>query len=220
MSIYKYVYNAAICKKKEKSAAINMAALTFNYPNEVQNCTILNNQHIVQINIGSKCTLSVRGKVYQLKQFHFHTPAQHAIDNKHYEMEMHLVHVNEQNEVVVLGFIFSTQSQQKSEGNDFLHQFWDELPLNKTADDMELNNGISFDYLFEKLSNNFVKTVKTKEINIDMELLATPPYTQGAQWLVSKTTHFISNKQLEKLNGCCNHDNNARQTQKCFGRTV
>eukprot|EP01083_Nonionella_stella_P201873 738053_1 len=69
-------------------------ALRINYPDKISNCTILNNSHTVQINIPSesKCTLSIKNKTYYLRQFHFHTPSEHLIDSKQYEMEMHLVH--------------------------------------------------------------------------------------------------------------------------------
>jgi len=115
---------------------------------------------------------------------------------------------------------------QKEEENDFLAQFWNELPLKKTNDDIPLNKPICFDYLFETSSNNFIKSVKTNEINIDMALfeytgsLTTPPYTEGVQWLISKTKHFISNKQLKQLSSCWNHENNARPIQETHGRTV
>merc|ERR1719277_616074 len=71
--------------------------------------------------------------------------------------------------------------------NDFLDQFWSQLPAKKTTQDIPLATPISFDYLFETSSNNFTKNVKTNEIDIDMEIfeymgsLTTPPYTEGVQ---------------------------------------
>jgi len=275
--------------------------LQINYPPKVTNCTILNNGDTVQININpsNKCTLSINNKLYSLKHFYFHTPSEHTIDSKQYEMEMHLVHTNQDNEIAVLGFIFTTkqryqkpklqltksrmhlvlsaekkkaksmlvqttdddkryntlkimsESDEESDdtetddewdvdedgdkmdingdtknGNDFLAQFWNELPLKKTIDDIPLSKPISFDYLFETSSNNFIKNIKTNSINIDMALfeytgsLTTPPYTEGVQWLISKTTQFINNEQLKKLRGCWRNQNNARAVQQYFGRTV
>jgi len=268
--------------------------LQINYPPKVTNCSISNNGDTVQININpsNKCTLSVNNKLYSLKHFYFHTPSEHTIDSKQYEMEMHLVHVNEENEIAVLGFIFTTkqryqkpklqltksrmhlvlsaekkkaksmlvqttdddkryntlkimsESDEESDDtetddewedddgddtknkNDFLAQFWNELPLKKTIDDIPLSKPLSFDYLFETSSNNFIKNVKSNSINIDMELfqykgsLTIPPYTEGVEWLISKTTHFINNKQLNKLRSCWRNENNARAVQGYFGRTV
>jgi carbonic anhydrase len=257
--------------------------LSFQYPQFVKNCTIMNNGHTVQVNIApsNKCVVSIAGKEFKLVQFHFHTPSEHQLDGKQFDMEMHLVHVNEKNEIAVLGFIFTkkqryqrpklelTQSrahlvlskmlintdismqavdeetdvdtdeewEQDASGkqvqkkrtrkpNDFLDQFWSQLPAKKTSKDIMLNTPISFDYLFETSSNNFVKDIESNEINIDMEIfeymgsLTTPPYTEGVQWLVSKKTHFISKTQLKKLSACWGNANNARDCQDYCGRTV
>merc|ERR1712241_1429336 len=151
--------------------------LSFSYPHKVRNCSILNNGHTVQINIGeeNECTVTVKGKTYTLRQFHFHTPSEHMLDDRQYEMEMHLVHTTDDGEIAVLGFIFTVnQRYQKTNyelsqhrhgidlddeddydesailkkmnpGNDFLDQFWDQLPAKKTKRDIPLENAISFD---------------------------------------------------------------------------
>merc|ERR1711902_253425 len=171
-----------------------------------------------------------------------------------HEMEMHLVHVNEQKEIAVLSFIFSSKIEKENvklqltknkthlilgdedeqsdddedtenedeeetdddeeeeepeeidhEGNDFLAQFWDQLPLKKTKEDVVLSKALSFEYLLKTSSDNFVKNVKTNEVDVDLELfeykgsLKIPPYTEGVQWMISKKVHYVGNKQLTKL---------------------
>merc|ERR1719245_1669920 len=206
-----------------KEAEFTKNPLQFSYPPFVYNCSIMNNGHTVQVNIDpmNKCLVSIHGKEYKLAQFHFHTPSEHMIDSKQYDMEMHLVHVNEKNEIAVLGFIFSKREQYQrpkleltqsrahlvlskmlinteismqpvnedetdvdtdddwqddsdksakaskkkkapKKPNDFLDQFWDQLPAKKTSKDIPLATPISFDYLFETSSNNFVKCIETK----------------------------------------------------------
>jgi len=266
--------------------------LSFQYPQLVKNCTILHNGYTVQINIApsNKCIVNIAGKEFKLVQFHFHTPAEHAVDGQLYDMEMHLVHASEDGELAVLGFIFSTKekyqrpkleltksrahlvlasgqgnhkktasklnivkvlneeesddcetddewdgtanenlikklNKKSKKANDFLAQFLDQCPRQKTECDTLLKKPISFDYLFECSSDTFVKNVKTNEIDIDMELwtymggLTTPPYSEGVNWMVSKRVHFMSEKQLKDLSGCWEGDNN-RELQDYCGRQV
>merc|ERR1712233_279087 len=271
-------------KMSEEDFAAN--PLKFSYPQIVRDCTIENNGYTVQVNIApsNKCTLSIRGKTYDLKQFHFHTPSEHMIDSKKHDMEMHLVHANEKGELAVLGFIFSakakyqrpkleltqsrahlvlskesmvmdTENAMKSipdeesddldtddewdgadeakiiklgnkRGNDFLAQFFDQLPAQKTDCDIILKKPLSFDYLFETSSKKFSKNLKTNEIDIEMDLfeydgsLTTPPYSEGVQWLIPTNIQFMSTVQLKDLSACWNNKNNARPVQDYCKRIV
>jgi carbonic anhydrase len=45
--------------------------------------------------------------VYQLVQFHFHAPSEHAINGVRYDAELHLVHTNFIGETVVIGVLLS-----------------------------------------------------------------------------------------------------------------
>merc|ERR1719225_1701390 len=87
--------------------------LKFQSPQFVKNCTIMNNGHTVQVNIdpSNKCMVNIAGKEFKLVQFHFHTPSEHTVDSKQFEMEMHLVHVNKASEIAVLGFMFMTKQK-------------------------------------------------------------------------------------------------------------
>jgi len=234
--------------------------LEFSYPHKVRDCTILNNGHTVQINIGegNECTVSVKGKKYTLRQFHFHTPSEHMLDDRQYEMEMHLVHTNEEGQIAVLGFIFTVNQRYQKvngaltqyrhgmaangddddwdettvlangiiEGNDFLKQFWDQLPAKKTKRDIPLKNDISFDHLFEASAHSVRKNKHRGKVTVNMDIfqydgsLTTPPYTEGVSWMVAKSTHFINQKQLRQLSACWGNKNNARDCQEYFGRKV
>jgi len=52
---------------------------------------IIDNGYTVMINYRSGSFISVGGKKYAFKQFHFHRPSEEKINGKSYEMGVHLV---------------------------------------------------------------------------------------------------------------------------------
>src|SRR5262245_51504734 len=57
--------------------------------------TVVNNGHTIQVNEPPGGTLTLDGKTYALRQFHYHAPSEHTIDGKAYPLELHLVHAAE-----------------------------------------------------------------------------------------------------------------------------
>src|SRR5262249_44661424 len=51
-----------------------------------------NNGHTIQLNAAPGDSLTLDGRVYEFKQFHFHKPSEHAVDGKRLAMEAHFVH--------------------------------------------------------------------------------------------------------------------------------
>ena len=73
---------------------------------------IIDNGHTVMINYGPGSFITVGGKKYALKQFHFHRPSEETIDGKAYEMVVHLVHADQQGNLAVVAVLL-----QKGEDN-------------------------------------------------------------------------------------------------------
>ncbi|WP_114392312.1 carbonic anhydrase [Oleisolibacter albus] len=65
---------------------------------------VVNNGHTIQANPKATSSIEVEGKRYDLLQFHFHHPSEHAVNGKRAPMELHLVHKNQETgDLVVLG---------------------------------------------------------------------------------------------------------------------
>ncbi len=55
--------------------------------------TIKNNGHTIQVDYPPGSYIKINGEIYQLLQFHFHTPSEHTVARNAYGMELH-VHQN------------------------------------------------------------------------------------------------------------------------------
>jgi len=74
----------------------------------------VNNGHTIQANLaeGSDAGyVEVEGKRYNLVQFHFHHPSEHAVDATHTDMEVHLVHKAEDGSLAVIGVMLTGGGQ-------------------------------------------------------------------------------------------------------------
>jgi len=60
--------------------------------NALSGSTVSNTGHGAQVNVGKGNFMEVGETKWQLVQYHFHTPSEHAIDGRRAPMEVHLVH--------------------------------------------------------------------------------------------------------------------------------
>ena len=66
---------------------------------------VVNNGHTIQLNAKAGGTLTIGKRTYEMKQFHFHTPSEHAVDGKRTSMEVHFVHATPEGRLAVIGVL-------------------------------------------------------------------------------------------------------------------
>ncbi|MBI2567806.1 MAG: carbonic anhydrase family protein [Candidatus Schekmanbacteria bacterium] len=180
--------------------ASDLQALEFRYaPTPVE---IANNGHTIQVNVKPGSFLVVGDQKYELVQFHFHSPSEHTIGGKSFEMAAHLVHKNAEGKLAVVGVLMSAGAE-----NAFLAPIWERLP--KAGE--TINEG---EHAFD-LSTFLPAHHARFEY---MGSLTTPPCTEGVRWLVLKEPVQVSPEQLEAFR--LMYNGNARPTQPLHERQV
>ena len=119
-------------------------------------------------------------------QFHFHSPSEHTVDGKYYDLEMHIVHHyrgktgDEEGYLgAVIGVFFDT-TEGGTDENEFLQTVFKAIDSRNEVDPSQLN-------LME-----FLRTVNFGNYFSYNGSLTTPPCTEGIKWNVVKPVLSIS----------------------------
>ena len=152
------------------------APIEFNYGKSKLN--IVNNGHTIQVNYDAGSYATIRGKKYDLLQFHFHSPSEHTIDGKPADLVAHLVHKAEDGQLAVVGVLFN-----KGADNVALQAIWDKMPISegKVSEAAEID------------VNAFLP--EDKSYFHYMGSLTTPPCSENVNWNVMKNVVSVSAAQ-------------------------
>lgn len=155
---------------------------------------VINNGHTIQQNIqpGSFLKIGKSGEVYQLKQLHFHSPAEHTINGKSFAMEVHFVHMNEQGALAVVGVMI-----EQGQAQPVLNQLWAFMPEH-AGDSIQQPVGIETTDLLPA----------TREYFAYNGSLTTPPCSEGVKWMVLKTPIEASMEQISLFKSRVGEANN------------
>ena len=189
---------------KANTKSQDLVDIAFNYQPNPMN--ILNDGHTVKVDYDSGKkgnTIAVNGSTYTLRQFHFHAPSEHTLNGEYFDMEMHLVHTNDRDEVAVIGILMKNGTENKA-----FTKLWNNLPTEvgqeKTLNDMaiDVNDLLPEKRLYYSYQGSFT----------------TPPCTEGVNWLVLTTPIELSTDQLETFTAI--YDGNNRPLQPLKQREV
>lgn len=185
--------------------------------------TVFNTGHgTMQVNFqpGNQLKIPLReplayddGLDLELLQYHFHTPSEHALDNKRYAMEAHLVHRNlATGGLAVIGVMLQSGGNVT---NKCLQAALDYAP-GKSGETEPIGKNVDpTDLLPSKGNRQYIHYTGS---------LTTPPCYEGVDWFVMTTPVLIQDKQfvgfMEFAGGGLNYPRTARPLQPLNGRKL
>lgn len=138
--------------------------------------------------------LTIDGVVYALKQLHFHSTSEHAVDGVTTDMEMHMVHESAAGDVAVLGVLivsdalverpnlFVDADSVVTQGDAAL-RFHDALALPVSEQTTDLGGELELDRWFQVLQDGRFLHYQGS--------FTTPPCTQGVQWFIADSALVV-----------------------------
>lgn len=180
----------------------DLPALHFQYGSVAP--TIVNNGHTVQINVPPGQSIAIGDKVYELLQFHLHTPSEEKVNGKHAAMVGHFVHKNATGQLGVVGVLMQPGPMPK---NEAYAPVFDHLPRpgeKITVDELELNLAalLPTDLGYYTFDGS----------------LTTPPCSESVNWIILKKPVALGTDQIKAFRRLFNA--NARPVQPLNGRVI
>jgi len=148
-------------------------------------------------------------KIYKLKQFHFHSPSEHALDGQHFDMEAHMVHacygnsscdtINEDDENLVVAIWMNV-----GDVNPYLASFWPELATlasNESATKILQNLANPYNGLVPQQPHDFYRY---------MGSTTTPACVQNVSWFLMSNPVTLSQEQLTSYRTAISNHNDTQ----------
>lgn len=164
---------------------------------------VVNNGHTIQVNYAAGSAISVAGRVYELKQFHFHSPSENTIEGHAYPMEAHFVHADADGHLAVVALLY-----RAGKHNAELEKAWKHMP-GSAGESHALPAQVDANALLPRNRSYY---------RFDGSL-TTPPCTEGVQWFVMAHADTASPEQFDQFTHTMHHTNN-RPVQPLNSRVV
>ncbi|MBI5271796.1 MAG: carbonic anhydrase family protein [Burkholderiales bacterium] len=164
--------------------------------------SVIDNGHTVQVNLPAGNAITVLGRRYELKQFHFHRPSEERINGRQFDMVAHLVHQDAEGRLAVVAVLLDRGVAQP-----VVQAVWNALPLEK-GEDQAAPGAIDLNRLLPEDRRYYTY----------MGSLTTPPCTEGVLWMVMKTPVPVSPEQVQIFSHL--YPMNARPVQSAAGRLI
>lgn len=170
---------------------------------------LLNNGHTVQVPYAPGSYMLLDGQQYNLLQFHFHSPSEHALDGKIQSAELHLVHQSESGELAVVAVMLQPdESLDESDQATIAFSILSGNLPEKAGDKIRTGKMINAQTLLPSKATTYRYSGS----------LTTPPCTESVTWLVMTEPVTLSVQQLAEYERLLH--NNHRPLQRLNQRAI
>ena len=162
---------------------------------------ILNNGHTVQVPYAPGSFITLNDQRYDLLQFHFHSPSEHAVDGQPWDAELHLVHQNEAgNLAVVAVFLQADDANASAQYTAQYAALSAHLPA-KAGEKLRTERIINAQNLLPEKTTTYRYSGS----------LTTPPCSESVTWLVMTDPVSLSASEINGYKKLLNHNNRPLQ---------
>ena len=187
-----------------RGAHLNKALQPIEFHYITGSVTLENDGHtiVVQVNPGSY--IIAGGVRYELQQYEFHHPTEHAVQGKLTEMDVHLLHKSADGKVAIIAVRLV---EDRDKPNAVLAMLWPHLPTTagKTAKVTEMVNAGGL-------------LPSDRGYWTYMGSLTRPPCTEGVRWFVFENEITLGREQLRAFTAIFKM--NSRPLQGMHGRRI
>uniref|UniRef100_A0A453T9B8 Carbonic anhydrase n=1 Tax=Aegilops tauschii subsp. strangulata TaxID=200361 RepID=A0A453T9B8_AEGTS len=126
---------------------------------------------------GDAGSMWINGTAYHLRQLHWHTPSEHRVNGRRYNMELHMVHLSAENKAAVIGLLYKI-----GRPNHFLHELESYLERMANTNEKEENVGVVDPWVARGHGEAYYRY---------MGSLTTPGCDEGVIWTVIKRVPLL-----------------------------
>ncbi|XP_016649688.1 PREDICTED: alpha carbonic anhydrase 7-like [Prunus mume] len=138
---------------------------------------------------GDAGSISINGTDYILRQCHWHSPSEHSINGKRYDLELHMVHRAQNNNVAVVGFLYKI-----GEPNPFLSEVTKEI-----ASMTDVEKDVQLGVIDPRKMKEAQTGLLVSKFYRYMGSFTNPPCTEGVTWTINEQVLSVSKSQVTLL---------------------
>jgi len=165
---------------------------------------LLNNGHTVQVPYAPGSYIVLNEKKYNLLQFHFHSPSEHAVAGEGRSAELHLVHQSDAGELAVVAVLLESDRKSTNSSTQDLTGYRElsrALPAS-AGDKVRTDKTINASSLLPDKTTTYRYSGS----------LTTPPCTESVIWLVMTEPISLPAGQILQYERLLNHNNRPLQS--------
>ena len=187
-----------------KGAHLNKALQPIEFHYVAGSVTLENNGHTILAIVKPGSYIVAGGTRYDLQQFHFHAPSEHAVNGKLTDMDVHLVHKSADGKIAEIAVRFV---QERGTPNAVMAMLWPHLPKTPGAKE-QVTDMVNPGGFLPRERGYWTYTGS----------ITTPPCTEGVRWFLFENELSMSLDQLRVFQSIFKM--NSRSLQDLHGRRI